>query len=160
MARILLALLLAGATAFLRPPTRCHHPPLTPRRSGFEGDPFEILGVGPDATKTELRKAFRKKALKTHPDVNDSPEAATEFAKIQGAYDTLSDPDRRRAWERAKRSGAPPPRSGGGRRPPPGYKPRSERSKDSYWSGPPPGYSQTPYGYDLCGNQNFTARSC
>ena len=89
-------LIAAGATtAFVRPPTRCHHPPLTPRRSGFDGDPFEILGVGPDATKTELRKAFRKKALKTHPDVNDSPEAAAEFAKIQSAYDTLSDPDRR-----------------------------------------------------------------
>ena len=153
MARILA--LLAGATAFVRPPTRCHHPPLTPRRSGFDGDPFEILGVGPDATKTELRKAFRKKALKTHPDVNDSPEAAAEFAKIQSAYDTLSDPDRRRAWERAKRSGAPPPRSGGGRRPPPGYKPRSERSKDSYWSGPPPGYSQTPYGYDDAGGDSW-----
>ena len=153
MARILA--LLAGATAFVRPPTRCHQPPLTPRRSGFDGDPFEILGVGPDATKTELRKAFRKKALKTHPDVNDSPEAAAEFAKIQGAYDTLSDPDRRRAWERAKRSGAPPPRSGGGRRPPPGYKPRSERSKDSYWSGPPPGYSQTPYGYDDAGGDSW-----
>jgi curved DNA-binding protein CbpA len=152
MARLLA--LLAGATAFVRPPTRCHRPPLTPRRS-FEGDPFEILGVGPDATKTELRKAFRKKALKTHPDVNDSPEAAAEFAKIQGAYDTLSDPDRRRAWERAKRSGAPPPRSGGGRRPPPGYKPRSERSKDSYWSGPPPGYSQTPYGYDDAGGDSW-----
>ena len=155
MAHMLLILLAGATTAFVRPPTRCHQPPLTPRRSGFDGDPFEILGVGPDATKTELRKAFRKKALKTHPDVNDSPEAAAEFAKIQGAYDTLSDPDRRRAWERAKRSGAPPPRSGGGRRPPPGYKPRSERSKDSYWSGPPPGYSQTPYGYDDAGGDSW-----
>jgi hypothetical protein len=157
MARSLFfALLAAGAAGFVAPPRRrcAAAPSLMPRRS-FEGDPFEILGVGPDATKTELRKAFRKKALKTHPDVNDSPEAATEFAKIQGAYDTLSDPDRRRAWERAKRSGAPPPRSGGGRRPPPGYKPRSERSKDSYWSGPPPGYSQTPYGYDDAGGDSW-----
>ena len=156
LARILLALLAAGAAGFVAPPRRrcAAAPSLMPRRS-FDGDPFEILGVGPDATKTELRKAFRKKALKTHPDVNDSPEAAAEFARIQGAYDTLSDPDRRRAWERAKRSGAPPPRSGGGRRPPPGYKPRSERSKDSYWSGPPPGYSQTPYGYDDAGGDSW-----
>ena len=154
---VVVALLAAGfAAGFVAPPRRrcAAAPSLMPRRS-FEGDPFEILGVGPDATKTELRKAFRKKALKTHPDVNDSPEAAAEFAKIQSAYDTLSDPDRRRAWERAKRSGAPPPRSGGGRRPPPGYKPRSERSKDSYWSGPPPGYSQTPYGYDDAGGDSW-----
>ena len=97
---VVVALLAAGfAAGFVAPPRRrcAAAPSLMPRRS-FEGDPFEILGVGPDATKTELRKAFRKKALKTHPDVNDSPEAAAEFAKIQGAYDTLSDPDRRRAW--------------------------------------------------------------
>jgi curved DNA-binding protein CbpA len=153
LAALVLAQLCAG---FVRPPNqRCL--PLTPRRAGFDDDPFEILGVGPDATKTELRKAFRKKALKTHPDVNDSPQAAAEFAKIQGAYDSLSDPNRRKTWERAKRSGAPPPRSGGGggRRPPPGYKPRAERGRDVGYSSPPPGYAQTPYGYDDAGGDSW-----
>ena len=55
---------------------------------------------------------------------------------------------------RGRRHGRPRG-SGGGRRPPPGYKPRSERSKDSYWNSPPPGYSQTPYGYDDAGGDSW-----
>ncbi|KAH8095487.1 hypothetical protein JL720_2789 [Aureococcus anophagefferens] len=60
------------------------------RSANFDGDPWEVLGVARGASKSELRKAFRKRALKTHPDVNDSPAAAEEFAKVQAAYDTLS----------------------------------------------------------------------
>ncbi|KAH8046880.1 hypothetical protein JL720_16285 [Aureococcus anophagefferens] len=87
----------------------------------------------------ELRKAFRKRALKTHPDVNDSPAAAEEFAKVQAAYDTLSDPKKARKADFNSRN-ARPSSSTAGRRPPPGYRPPSERGGGaaSGWRPPPP----------------------
>ncbi|KAH8074347.1 hypothetical protein JL721_1902 [Aureococcus anophagefferens] len=96
------------------------------RSANFDGDPWEVLGVARGASKSELRKAFRKRALKTHPDVNDSPAAAEEFAKVQAAYDTLSDPKKARKADFNSRN-ARPSSSTAGRRPPPGYRPPSER---------------------------------
>ena len=96
------------------------------RSANFDGDPWEVLGVARGASKSELRKAFRKRALKTHPDVNDSPAAAEEFAKVQAAYDTLSDPKKARKADFSSRN-ARPSSSSTGRRPPPGYRPPSER---------------------------------
>ena len=56
-------------------------------------DYYEILGVGKDATEAELKKAYRKLALKYHPDKNpDNVEEATKtFKQISEAYDILSD---------------------------------------------------------------------
>ena len=66
----------SSALGFLAPtPWRPRRVAWALRSAGFEGDPWEILGVARGASKSELRKAFRKKALKTHPDVNPSPEA-------------------------------------------------------------------------------------
>ena len=48
-----------------------------------------ILKVGPEATKTEVTKAYRKAALRTHPDHSNAPNAAEEFLKVQNAYDHL-----------------------------------------------------------------------
>ncbi|ANB12541.1 Jjj1p [Sugiyamaella lignohabitans] len=60
---------------------------------------YEILGVEPDATDAELKKAYKKQALLLHPDRNFDrvEEATTKFAKVQAAYDILSDPQER-AW--------------------------------------------------------------
>ncbi|XP_072019279.1 dnaJ homolog subfamily C member 21-like [Amphiura filiformis] len=60
---------------------------------------YEVLGVEKDATDNELKKAYRKLALKCHPDKNpDNVEEATKlFTIIQSAYDVLSDPQER-AW--------------------------------------------------------------
>jgi hypothetical protein len=63
-------------------------------------DYYRLLGVRPDATVLLIKKAYRKLAKQYHPDVNHSPDAAERFREITEAYDTLTDPDRRRRYDR------------------------------------------------------------
>lgn len=70
-------------------------------------DYYEILGVGSDASQDEIKKAFRKLARDTHPDANpDDPEAEARFREIAEAYEILSDPQRRAAFDRGEQFGA------------------------------------------------------
>ncbi|MDG0809595.1 DnaJ domain-containing protein [Cohnella rhizosphaerae] len=67
------------------------------------GNPYETLGVGKDATKQEIKKAYQKLAKKWHPDVNKAPEAESKFKEIAEAYDILSHDDKRQAYEEEQR---------------------------------------------------------
>lgn len=69
-------------------------------------DLYEILGVSKDATEQEIQRAFRKLALKFHPDRNkDDPSAAEKFKKASEAYDILKDPEKRKAYDAGGMSG-------------------------------------------------------
>jgi hypothetical protein len=68
-------------------------------------DYYRLLGVRPDATMLLIKKAYRKLAKQYHPDLNNSADAAEKFREITEAYDTLTDPDRRRRYDRLHGTG-------------------------------------------------------
>lgn len=60
--------------------------------------PYEILQVSPDATEAEIKRAFRRLAKALHPD-SGNPGDVERFRRVQEAYETLSSPERRRAYD-------------------------------------------------------------
>src|SRR5438105_958990 len=75
--------------------------------------PYEVLGVKPDATADEIRKAYRKLAKQFHPDLNPGkPAAEARFKAVSAAHDILSDPEKRARYDRGEidESGAERPR--------------------------------------------------
>jgi len=78
--------------------------------------PYEVLGVKPDASADDIRKAYRKLAKQFHPDINPGkPEAEARFKEVSAAYDLLSDPDKRARYDRGEIDET------GAERPPRGY---------------------------------------
>src|SRR5215831_13456705 len=69
-------------------------------------DFYETLGVPRNAAATDIKKAYRKLAQKYHPDKNPDDKASEEkFKEITAAYETLSDPDKRKAYDQFGASG-------------------------------------------------------
>ncbi len=84
-------------------------------------DYYKTLGVERNASQDDIQKAYRKLARKLHPDMNpDDPKAKDRFKKVQEAFDTLGDPEKRAGYDRygadfeRMRSGGWSPQSGGG----------------------------------------------
>ena len=121
-----------------------------PSSDGYT-DYYGILGVSPSADTREIKSAFRRAALRHHPDVNRDVDAAERFNEIKMAYQILSDPDRRSKLDssRSKRvavsndsgvsssspSGSPPPT------------PQGETSKNTF-EGTLEGGKERLYGFD------------
>src|SRR4029078_733708 len=64
-------------------------------------DYYEVLGVARGALEDEIKRAYRKLAVKFHPDKNpDDPHAEEKFKELGEAYDVLMDPDKRAAYDR------------------------------------------------------------
>jgi len=68
-------------------------------------DPYKTLGLDNTATQDEIKKAYRKAAIKTHPDKGGDPE---QFKKVQSAYDVLSDPQKRQNFDQFGTTDGPP----------------------------------------------------
>ncbi len=63
-------------------------------------NPYETLGVAPDASPDDIRKAYRKAAKETHPDLNPgNPAAEKRFKEIASAYDIVGDADKRKRYD-------------------------------------------------------------
>ncbi|PAA54289.1 hypothetical protein BOX15_Mlig016115g2 [Macrostomum lignano] len=76
-------------------------------------DYYKILGISRSATDDEIKKAYRKMALKYHPDKNKSPNAEDMFKQAAEAYEVLSDPNKRTIYDKYGEEGLKA-QSGGG----------------------------------------------
>lgn len=76
---------------------------------------YDVLGIKPEASQDDIKKAYRKMALKHHPDKNkDNPSSAEKFKEVSQAYEILSDPEKRKTYDQYGldfflRGGPPPP---------------------------------------------------
>lgn len=68
-------------------------------------DYYGVLGIHKGASDDEIKKAYRKQALRYHPDKNKSPGAEEKFKEVAEAYDVLSDPKKRDVYDRVGEEG-------------------------------------------------------
>ncbi|VDP14254.1 unnamed protein product [Soboliphyme baturini] len=77
-------------------------------------DYYKILGLTKGANEDDIKKAYRKMALKYHPDKNKSPDAEEKFKEVAEAYDVLSDPKKREIYDQYGEEGLKGGDIGGG----------------------------------------------
>ena len=78
-------------------------------------DFYETLGVAKNASEDEIKKSYRKLAMKYHPDRNpDSKESEEKFKEVKEAYEMLTNPEKREAYDRYGHAGVDPNMGGGG----------------------------------------------
>ena len=96
------AFVLRGPAAFTLPSLRApaHRAPALLMQADYYG----TLGVEPGATAAQIKQAYRRLALRNHPDVNKAADAQKVFAGIAEAYQVLSDPKEREAYDRKRRA--------------------------------------------------------
>ena len=77
-------------------------------------DYYEVLGVDKGADDATIKRAFKRLAIKYHPDRNKDPGAGDKFREINEAYQVLSDPQKRSAYDQYGFAGADGSQAGGG----------------------------------------------
>ncbi|ABV88396.1 MULTISPECIES: molecular chaperone DnaJ [Shewanella] len=78
-------------------------------------DYYEVLGVGRDTSEREIKKAYKRLAMKFHPDRNPGDkEAEANFKEVKEAYEILTDSDKKAAYDQFGHAGVDPNRGGGG----------------------------------------------
>ena len=80
-------------------------------------DFYEVLGVPKNASDDEIKKAYRKMAMKYHPDRNQGDKAAeaeTKFKEVKEAYEVLSEAEKRSAYDQYGHAGVDPNMRGAG----------------------------------------------
>lgn len=73
--------------------------------AGSKRDYYEVLGVGKEADQKDIKSAYRKLALKYHPDRSEEPDAEERFKEISEAYAVLSDSDKRKQYDQFGHAG-------------------------------------------------------
>src|SRR4029450_11871048 len=77
-------------------------------------DYYEVLGVNKDASEDDIKKAYRKLAMKHHPDRNpDNPKSEERFKEAKEAYEVLSDARKRGAYDQFGHAGVDPSAAAG-----------------------------------------------
>ena len=109
MQQLVVLCMITPAAALLLAPLRPHAislRTLSVKCSEPADDLYEVLGVNPDATAAQIKQAYRRLALRKHPDVNKSPDAQVAFARIADAYSILIVVDKRRQFDARHRASA------------------------------------------------------